>query len=132
TLGLGIWILSTIQDEWFMVLGRILLLPIPIAGATFCAHQYNKQKNIIEDYAYKTTIAKAIVGFSEQLNKNSKEDDNSEYVEYIQKALGEIHRDPLRERKEEKEKMDSSNLQFDQIMTMAEKIVDFSKSTTLQ
>lgn len=129
TLGLGVWILYNIQDEWFMVLGRILLLPIPIAAATFCAKQYSKQKNIIEDYAYKTTIAKAIVGFSEQLKKNGKDDDNSEYVEYIQKALGEIHKDPLRPRKEKKLE-NLSNSQFDQVITLAKKIVEFSKSTS--
>src|SRR5690606_28599867 len=67
TLALGLFVLMTIQDEWFIVLGRILLLPIPISAAIFCSQQYVKQKNIIEDYAYKTTIAKSIVGFSEQL-----------------------------------------------------------------
>lgn len=102
---LGINIIENVEDQWFLVMSRILLLPLPISAVVFCAQQYNKQKNIIEDYAYKTTIARAIVGFSEQLKKNSKDDDNSEYVEYIQKALGEIHRDPLRNRKEDRQEV---------------------------
>lgn len=128
TLSLGVWLLFDTDASWQLILGRVLLLPIPIAATFFCAQQYNKQKNIIEDYAYKTTIAKAIVGFSEQLKKNGKEEDNSEYVEYIQKALAEIHKDPLRPRKEEKQK-DLPASQFDQVLTVAKKIVEFSKST---
>lgn len=126
---LGINIIENVEDQWFLVMSRILLLPLPISAVVFCAQQYNKQKNIIEDYAYKTTIAKAIVGFSEQLKKNGKDDDNSEYVEYIQKALGEIHKDPLRPRKEKKLE-NLSNSQFDQVITLAKKIVEFSKSTS--
>jgi|SRR5690554_541923 len=125
---LGINIIENVEDQWFLVMSRILLLPLPISAVVFCAQQYNKQKNIIEDYAYKTTIARAIVGFSEQLKKNSK-DDNSEYVEYIQKALGEIHRDPLRNRKEDRQEVMPTS-QVDQIIEMANKIVDFSKSNS--
>lgn len=117
TLALGLFVLMTIQDEWFMVLGRILLLPIPISAAIFCSQQYVKQKNIIEDYAYKTTIAKSIVGFSEQLRKNGNDSDE-EYVNYIKKALDEIHKDPLRNRKEvsNKENLPQNIDQFIEIL----------------
>src|SRR5690554_5754903 len=117
-----------IKEEWFMILGRVLLLPIPIAGAAFCANQYTKQKNIIEDYAYKLTIAKAIVGFSEQLKKNGNKVDDVEYTDYIQKALGEIHKDPLRSRKEERSISLKSN-QFDQVVDLAKKIADLTKTS---
>ena len=126
TLCLGIWVMNNIQEQWFMIMGRILLLPIPIAGAVFCANQYTKQKNIIEDYAYKLTIAKAIVGFSEQLKKNGNEVDDIEYTDYIQKALGEIHKDPLRLRKAESLTSIKSN-QIDQVVDLAKKIVDLTK-----
>lgn len=117
TLALGLFVLMTIQDEWFIVLGRILLLPIPISAAIFCSQQYVKQKNIIEDYAYKTTIAKSIVGFSEQLRKNGNDSDE-EYVNYIKKALDEIHKDPLRNRKEvsNKENLPQNIDQFIEIL----------------
>lgn len=127
TLCLGIWIMNNIQEQWFMIMGRILLLPIPITGAVFCANQYTKQKNIIEDYAYKLTIAKAIVGFSEQLKKNGNDVDDIEYTDYIQKALGEIHKDPLRLRKAESSVNLKSN-QIDQVVDLAKKIVDLTKS----
>jgi len=126
TLGLGIWVMNNIQEQWFMIMGRILLLPIPIAGAVFCANQYTKQKNIIEDYAYKSTIAKAIVGFSEQLKKNGNDVDDIEYTDYIQKALGEIHKDPLRPRKEERT-INLKQNQLDQVVDLAKKIVDLTK-----
>src|SRR5690606_651873 len=126
TLCLGIWIMDNIQEQWFMIMGRILLLPIPISGAVFCAKQYTKQKNIIEDYAYKSTIAKAIVGFSEQLKKNGNNNDDIEYTDYIQKALSEIHKDPLRPRKEERT-INLKQNQLDQVVDLAKKIVDLTK-----
>ena len=97
TVALGLWILDTNPDYTGLLIGRISLLPLPIIGAVFCANQYTKQKNIIEDYAYKMVLSKAIVGFSEQLKKNGTEN-NEEYIHYIKTALEEIHRDPLRKR----------------------------------
>lgn len=128
TLWLGIWIMQNIQGQWYMIMGRILLLPIPIAGAVFCANQYTKQKNIIEDYAYKLTVAKALVGFSEQLKKNGNKEDQKEYADYVQKALAEIHKDPLRSRKEANS-IGFKSSQLDQVVELAKKIVDISKSS---
>lgn len=125
TVGLGIWILRTNPDSIGMLVGRISLLPLPIIGAIFCANQYTKQKNIIEDYAYKMVLSKAIVGFSEQLKKNGT-DGNEEYVHYIKTALEEIHRDPLRKRnfKQTSEVKESS---LKDLVEMAERIVKMTK-----
>lgn len=128
TIALGIWILNTKDDSIGILLGRISLLPLPIIGAVFCANQYTKQKNIIEDYAYKMVLSKAIVGFSEQLKKNSS-DDNEEYVHYIKTALGEIHKDPLRKRENLKRiKQDKSNdANLKDLVEVAERIIKMSK-----
>ena len=128
---LGWFFMQSINEnnQWFIILGRMFLLPIPITGAIFCANQYTKQKNIIEDYAYKQTIAKSIVGFSEQLKKNGKDEDNSEYVDYIRNALAEIHKDPLRSRKEEKQSLTNLKVgQLEQIVELAKKITELGKS----
>ena len=128
---LGWYFMESINEnnQWFIILGRILLLPIPIMGAVFCANQYTKQKNIIEDYAYKQTIAKSVVGFSEQLKKNGKDEDNSEYVDYIRKALAEIYKDPLRSRKEEKQSLTNLKVKhLEQIVELAKKITELGKS----
>lgn len=86
-----------ISDNWSLLVGRIILLPILITGAVFSAKQYTKQKNIIEDYAYKMVLTQSIVGFSEQLLKIK--DTNEGYQAYIEKVLEELLQDPLRERK---------------------------------
>lgn len=124
TLGLGIWILHNINEDnkWYFIVGRFLLLPMPIIGAIFCANQYTKQKNITEDYAYKTVIAKSIVGFSEQLKKNST--DNSEYITYIAKALEEIHKDPLRAREHNSSKVRLDKTQFDKLVETLPKLLE--------
>lgn len=107
TLAIGIWIvtgwgLGETGDQNQMILnlvGRLSMIPFTIAGAIFCANQYTKQKNIIEDYAYKTTIAKSIIAFSEELRSK----DSERYAEYISTILKEIHQDPLRKRGKEKD-----------------------------
>ncbi len=116
-ISLGIWVANS-EAETKFILGRISLIPLPIIGAIFCAKQYTKQKNLIEDYAYKMVLAKAIVGFSEQLKKNGS-DDNSEYVHYIKTSLEEIHKDPLRKRESEK---NTKDLSLDSIIDIAEKL----------
>tara|TARA_R110002050_G_scaffold194434_1_gene329279 strand:+ start:341 stop:1675 length:1335 start_codon:yes stop_codon:yes gene_type:complete len=126
TVCLGIWILETNPNNIGLLIGRISLLPLPIIGAIFCANQYTKQKNIIEDYAYKMVLSKAIVGFSEQLKKNGT-DGNEEYVHYIKTALEEIHRDPLRKRdsKKSNESKESGNLK--DLVEVAERIIKMTK-----
>lgn len=107
TLFIGIWIvtgwgLNEVVDKNQMILnlvGRLSMIPFTIAGAIFCANQYTKQKYIIEDYAYKTTIAKSIIAFSEEL----RDKDSEKYAEYISTILKEIHQDPLRKRGKNKE-----------------------------
>lgn len=125
TVCLGIWILQANPTNIGVLIGRISLLPLPIIGAIFCANQYTKQKNIIEDYAYKMVLSKAIVGFSEQLKKNGTEN-NEEYIHYIKTALEEIHRDPLRKRDKNKtSEPKESNLK--DLVEIAERIVKMTK-----
>ena len=80
------------------VLIRLSIIAIPIAVAWFCAEQYTKIRNIIEDYAYKTTLAQSIIGFSEHLKNDNDENDTS-YQDYMKKMLDEIHQHPLRNHK---------------------------------
>lgn len=130
TLALGIWFLHNISEDnkWYFIVGRFLLLPMPIIGAFFCANQYTKQKNITEDYAYKTVIAKSIVGFSEQLKKNST--DNSQYITYIAKALEEIHKDPLRAREHNSSKLKLDKTQFDKLVETLPKLLELLNGKT--
>lgn len=120
SISIGIWIVTEITDDTFIFIARVSLLPFPIIGAIFCANQYIRQKNIIEDYAYKMVLAKSIVGFSEQLKKNCSED-NAEYIHYIKTALEEIHKDPLRKRVSS-ETPKSENLNLTQIGDLVEKL----------
>lgn len=120
SISIGLWIVTEITDDVFIFIARVSLLPFPIIGAIFCANQYIRQKNIIEDYAYKMVLAKSIVGFSEQLKKNCSED-NAEYIHYIKTALEEIHKDPLRKRNSS-ESSKSGNLNLTQIGDLVEKL----------
>lgn len=126
TITLGIWILHVVPTDMMILIARISLMPLPVIGAIFCANQYTKQKNIVEDYAYKMVLAKAIVGFSEQLKKNGSQN-NEEYVHYIKTALEEIHKDPLRKRISSKPNSENSN-NLTQIGDLVEKLSKLVKT----
>ena len=131
TLFIGIWIVtgwglneSTNQNQMVLnLVGRLSMIPFTIAGAIFCANQYTKQKNIIEDYAYKTTIAKSIIAFSEELRGK----DTERYAEYISTILKEIHQDPLRKRGKDKEEFtlnkDSAGL-IEKVITLLQSAIN--------
>lgn len=107
TIALGAWVVG----GWFIedpenirnILGRIALLPLSLLGTLFCANQYVKQKNIAEDYAYKTVLAKSIVGFSDELKESP-----DAYKKYISTVLDEIHQDPLRKRGKDEKDIESN------------------------
>ena len=54
--------------------------------------RFLKQKNIVDDYAYKTVLSKSLVGFSEQMS--SYQDGGEAQQLYISKVLSQILVDP--------------------------------------
>lgn len=127
TLAIGIWIVMSGHNDIAATIGRVVLTSFTITGAVFCANQYIRQKNVIEDYSYKMVLAKSIVGFSEQLN-NGREN-SAEYKDYIQLALSEIHQDPLRKRSKSDNDVDGGiKSGIDMVLETAQKIVGLTKN----
>jgi len=124
---LGIWVAFDKTNDLHLIIGRIALIPLPIIAAIFCANQYVKQKNLIEDYAYKMVLAKSIVGFSEQLKKDASVD-KGEYIHYMKVALEEIHKDPLRKRDQRTVENKIENFSIKEILEVAERMVKIGKS----
>ena len=124
---LGVWVAFDKTNDLHLIIGRIALIPLPIIAAIFCANQYVKQKNLIEDYAYKMVLAKSIVGFSEQLKKDPSED-KGEYIHYMKVALEEIHKDPLRKRDQKLVENKIENFSIKEILEVAERMVKIGKS----
>lgn len=108
-LALTIWIVSgkwiEHPDAISSIIGRVVAVAISITGATFCAKQYVKQKNILEDYAYKSVLSKSIIAFTEEIKKR----DSTKVADYLTQVLGEIHQDPLRQREKQEEKENGVN-----------------------
>ena len=102
-LSVSIWIVLgwgiVDSESWTQLIGRIVIITILISAATFCARQYVKQKNLIEDYAYKLTLAKSIIAFKDEIQKV----DPNLVSDYLTSVLKEIHQDPLRIRVKQKE-----------------------------
>ncbi|MCW8896592.1 MAG: hypothetical protein OQJ96_06095 [Flavobacteriales bacterium] len=100
-IALTVWIVGgwgiENKDEISSIIGRVVAVAIAISGATFCAKQYIKQKNIAEDYAYKATLSKSIIAFTDEI-KNRENEDGNQVSQYLEKVLNEIHKDPLRAR----------------------------------
>lgn len=109
-LGAAIWFTITLISEkhlaipkekisplllaypWLIIVGRAVSVSICLSAAAFCARQYTKQKQLAEDYGYKSVLAKSIVAFTQEIKKS----DDSKVAEYLTTVLSEIHRDPLR------------------------------------
>jgi ATP-dependent exoDNAse (exonuclease V) beta subunit len=96
---------------------RLLYVALTRAEDRLYVAGYTKQKNIIEDYAYKTVLAKSIIAFSEELRDKSPE----RYTEYLSTILKEIHQDPLRKRGKDKEPLSLKDSQG-----IIEKIVEIA------
>lgn len=127
-LALGIWISVDKPDALSVLIGRLALIPLPLASAWFCARQYVKVANIWVDYGYKMTLAKSLVGFSEELKKHAG-DSEEEYRHYIKTVLEQILQDPLRSRSKSKEKTANTDTSQspEKILDVAEKIIKITK-----
>lgn len=127
TLSIGVWIVLSGHNDLSATIGRVVLTSFTITGAIFCANQYIRQKNVIEDYSYKMVLAKSIVGFSEQLNNG--QENSAEYKDYIKLALSEIHQDPLRKRSKSDKDIDGGvKSGVDMVIETAQKIAGLTKN----
>jgi hypothetical protein len=97
---IGVWLIygnhhandGNVTSMWLQIIGKISMIPLLVTTIVFCANQYGKQKNLLEDYSYKLALAKSMVAFSEEL----REKDSERYKEYLSTVLNEILKDPLR------------------------------------
>ena len=89
---IGVWWLFLGQISSFVgAMSRIAVMSVTLSGAWFCAAQYTKYKNTMEDYGYKAVLAKSMAAFLDQL-------EGQERARYLEMVLLEIHKDPLRKR----------------------------------
>ena len=93
-IGFGIYTLFQ-ELTIFGFIWRFAIITLLVGAAIFSAQQYVRQKNIIEDYAYKLVLVKSIIWFSEELLK-IEDKTNSGYQIYITRTLNELLQDPLR------------------------------------
>lgn len=105
-----------------LLVSRVGIIAMLVTGATFCANQYIKLRNIAEDYAYKLVLSKSINAFTDEIKNSSSE----KVGDYLIKVLDEIHKDPLRSRDIKQEKSESSINPNDLLKILLEK-VSFSK-----
>lgn len=130
---IGVWLVNgnhqaingDVTSMWMQIIGRISMIPLLVTATVFCANQYSKQKNLLEDYSYKLALARSMVAFSEEL----REKDPDKYREYLAKVLSEIHQDPLRYRVDPNVKKNSSGIEkgMDNVLKVVESIVKLSK-----
>lgn len=127
-IALTVWIVGgwgiENKDEISSIIGRVVAVAIAISGATFCAKQYIKQKNIAEDYAYKATLSKSIIAFTDEI-KNRENADGNQVSQYLEKVLNEIHKDPLRARDKS---IDGTGSLTEKNVNIVEKIVNLFNS----
>ncbi len=125
-IGVGIWIVWEKNLNLEAIVGRLSLLPVLLGGSWFCAGQYIKLKNIAEDYAYKSVLAKSIVGFSDQLASEAPK--GEEYSHYIKSVLEEMHNDPLRKRTSRSSRLNITETDIKDLLQGLSEFKDWVKS----
>ena len=128
---IGVWLINgnhqvsneNISPMWMQIVGKISMIPLLVTATVFCAKQYTKQRNLLEDYAYKRTLAQSMVAFSEEL----REKDSERYREYLSMVLSEIHQDPLRYRvnPNAKEESKADVLVSEEALKFTERVLSF-------
>ncbi|WP_426785290.1 hypothetical protein ACP3TB_17220 [Rahnella variigena] len=78
-------------DELKFIISRLVVAPLFLVGAWFCASQYVKQKNIIEDYAYKKVLSLSLLSIKSEIEKTGEQNT----TEFIRAVQNEILRSPL-------------------------------------
>jgi len=73
------------------IIARLAIAPISLIAAFFAAGQYIKQKQIVEDYAYKKTLALSVISFKKEL----RETDDGHEREYMISVLKDLQKSPL-------------------------------------
>lgn len=124
---IGIWLINgnhqvsyeNISPMWMQIVGKISMIPLLVTATIFCAKQYTKQRNLLEDYAYKRTLAQSMVAFSEEL----REKDPERYREYLSMVLSEIHQDPFRHRLDPNPKDEKTSGISEDVLKLTERIL---------
>jgi len=84
------------DDQLNLTLGeavaRIAIMSVAVSAAWFCAYQYVRYRNTVDDYGYKSVLARSIVAFLGQFT------DPEERADYLKIVLGQIHQDPMRKK----------------------------------
>jgi len=96
SIGGALWAIYTLLSGKSLEVGdyiaRILIMPPAIWAAWFCATRYVRYNNITEDYGYKSVLAKSMVAFLGQFQKDE------ERELYLKTVLQQLFQDPLRKR----------------------------------
>lgn len=132
-IGIGIWLAIEASYPpkadgsliWIQIVSKLSMVPLLVTAAIFCANQYNKQKNLLEDYSYKLALSKSLVAFSEEL----RDKDQDKYKEYLSMVLREILQDPLRHRVDPNAAKNTNlgKASLDNVVKLAENVVKLSK-----
>jgi hypothetical protein len=132
-IGIGIWLAIEASHPpkadgsliWIQIVSKLSMVPLLVTAAIFCANQYSKQKNLLEDYSYKLALSKSLVAFSEEL----RDKDQDKYKEYLSMVLREILQDPLRHRVDPNSARNTSlgKASLDNVVKLAENVVKLSK-----
>lgn len=105
-------------NEVGIIVGRIAVTGLLLSAAIFCSKQYINQKNLIEDYEYKVVLSKSILAFAEKI----KEIDDTRVADYFNHVLKELHQDPLRARKSQKQEKGVSLDTVDKLVDVINKM----------
>lgn len=99
-------------NELSFIISRLIVSPLFLIGAWFCASQYVKRKSIIEDYAYKKVLSLSLLSFKAEIEKTG-EQNTTEFIRAVQNELIKSPLDSLDKKHHKKETEFLKSIQFE-------------------
>lgn len=118
---------STINELSFII-SRLIVSPLFLVGAWFCASQYVKRKNIIEDYGYKKVLSLSLLSFKAEIEKTGPQN-TTEFIRAVQNELIKSPLDSLDRKQHKKETEFLKSVQFEMmtsILNNAKNVLNFN------
>lgn len=108
------------------IISRLIVSPLFLIGAWFCANQYIKQKNIVEDYGYKKVLALSLLSIKSEIEKTGAEN-TTEFIKALQKEILKSPLDSLNSKHHMKEAKILNQVQNRMLNKLTSKLVKKGK-----
>ncbi len=136
-IGLSGWIAYDIigeQTNWYKVIIKIGISFPLIYMLAFISSRYTKERRLVEEYAFKSTISLALTPYADLIKKVEEEGSDSKYRDFLISSIENIFSAPTDKafgfnKHDKKEKTEDSTKTVEDVLNIIEKVKKIAKDT---